>query len=185
MYKKELGEFQITSGSVYISDPCYDIGTWCQGKTDNVKNGTWKAHIIIATNEETGWGNRVAELVAIHESAIDNKFEFEENSGADIGVDSGQAGIFDKEVYKGGDDENWYEECCDKTLSENQAGVLEGGVVSSSGFGDGSYNAFYERDEEGNIIAIKIDFLSEEEEDDEDDEELDDPEDKRYSDILK
>lgn len=38
-------EFKITSGALRVTDPCYDMETWCAGTLENVKNGTWKAHV--------------------------------------------------------------------------------------------------------------------------------------------
>ena len=34
-----IGTFELTNGSVMVSDPCYDVGTWCQGELNNVKTG--------------------------------------------------------------------------------------------------------------------------------------------------
>ena len=40
------------------------------------------------------------------------------------------------------------------------AGVLEYGVVSSSGYGDGSYTAYVARNDNNQVIAVRIVFLS-------------------------
>jgi hypothetical protein len=71
-----------------------------------------------------------------------------------VGVDSGQAGFFDYDLYSedsysGGDDEDsedFYERCCNLAFSGAQGGVLPGGVVSSSGLGDGGYQVFTDVD---------------------------------------
>lgn len=63
---------------------------------------------------------------------------------------------------------DWYEMCCDKTLSDQRAGTVPGGVVSSSGFGDGGYQAFFAKDDFGKVIAIKIIFISEKDMENED-----------------
>jgi hypothetical protein len=34
-----VGKFYIKSGKVMVSDPCYKIGTWCQGTLKNIKKG--------------------------------------------------------------------------------------------------------------------------------------------------
>ena len=81
----ELGE------KVVVSDPCYDLETWCNGVLENVKPGTWrtKAENLNINN----WGERCSALIAWHES-VEEPNDFEE-TGIDVGVDSGQAGIHD------------------------------------------------------------------------------------------
>ena len=51
---------------------------------------------------------------------------------------------------------------CSRTLGEQQWGTYDSGIVSSSGFGDGSYNLYvvYKRNK---IVAMAIDFLVEDE----------------------
>ncbi len=52
--------------------------------------------------------------------------------------------------------------------------VMDKGLVSSSGFGDGGYDCFIQKDEEGKIVAIKIVFIGENDfEEDEEDEDFD------------
>jgi hypothetical protein len=95
-------------------------------------------------------------------------------AGFEVGVDSGQAGLFDASHYQ--DDsiipnpkpriysapsDIWYSHCCDITRSPLGAGVLPYGVVSSSGFGDGGYDCFICRNEYGQIIRAEIEFIPE------------------------
>lgn len=35
--------FIVSSGSLRVTDPCYDTETWCAGTVDDVSNGTWSA----------------------------------------------------------------------------------------------------------------------------------------------
>lgn len=37
--------FDVASGAMRVSDPCYDMSTWCAGTTENVLNGRWFAHV--------------------------------------------------------------------------------------------------------------------------------------------
>jgi len=173
---QNVGSFKITSGQVMVSDPCYDLGTWCQGIIKNVKKGNWKAKILV-TNEGD-WGSRVAAIIAWHESISEvayvcsswNKQNFE------VGVDAGMAGIFDLAEFHSEDDEynnpnSWYRRCCD--LTDNKAGIIDNsGIVSSSGYGDGSYECSTMEEGSGKVIAIMVDFglLEEPEEDEEEDE---------------
>ena len=107
----------------------------------------------------------------------------------DGGVDSGQFGFFDKDFYRNDEaakdlkkyefspdydreeGDSWYRACCDLTLAKESWGVLPNGVVSSSGFGDGSYPVFGEKDENGEWIAFEVIFIGDEEDEDYDDEE--------------
>lgn len=94
-----LGTFDIETGKVIMSDPCYDKGTWCSAGIDGVKNGTYTAAVIMS--DEGSWGIRVKELHAYHET-LDFPGEIDpvwEELGDSIGVDSGQAGIFDEKYY--------------------------------------------------------------------------------------
>lgn len=231
--------FEITSGKMIVTDPCYDKETWCQEKLDNVKNGTW--YSTVEYSDEGRWGHRVAQIWVWHSSLEINdpglefppcKFE-----SSNIGVDSGQAGFFDLEKYPDApqNDNAFYDEVCNITLSgvpfsileevgvypmadldklndEQKAwrassdydkrdsyyrmqfvdscgkeislnqrdqskrvdalkswgslgafGVVPFGAVSSSGFGDGGYDLYVERNANGEVVAGRIEFIVEEE----------------------
>lgn len=166
----KLGEFELKTEVAIVSDPCYVIGTWCQITLNNVKKGLWSAYVLLTDK-------RVAQLLAFAGNALNN-VQWQAVPG-EVGVDSGQAGIFDarhyredaivKDVTRIGPsiicpDEPWYSVCCDRTNNtEHCAGVIPEGCVASSGYGDGSYDCFVGKDEKGRITAIKIDFISEDE----------------------
>ena len=101
----ELGTFEVVSPVLRISDPCYDKKTWCAGAVKNVKTGTWKAQVL-KVDEEDNWGNRPRKICAVHESF--NKASFtKEKVKFTVGVDSGQAGIFDDKFYNIDYDEDY------------------------------------------------------------------------------
>jgi hypothetical protein len=52
------------------------------------------------------------------------------------------------------------------TLAEESWGVLSGGAVSSSGFGDGSYNVYGSKDESGEYVAFYVVFIGADEQED-------------------
>lgn len=119
----------------------------------------------------------MAELVvrhADHAGAEPNKL-----TGIDAGVDSGQCGFFDAAKYlqhqggEYGDLSTFYGQACAATATEggncSGGGIVMGfGAVSSSGYGDGSYEVYvYEVD--GLAVAARVVFISDEEADDEDD----------------
>jgi len=182
MAKETLGKFEIETPIVRVSDPCYDKETWCAGTIDNCKVGEWESKVI--KSNEGSWGERVAYLIAWHQDTVEPNVDNDwKKSDIDVGVDSGQAGIFDDKYFKDDDivdvvkrvhyesictDEPWYSICCDRTLCKKGAGVIPFGCVSCAGYGDGSYNASYIEDGH-NVVAIMIDFGLGEEEVDEDD----------------
>ncbi|MDR0268860.1 DUF4241 domain-containing protein [Paenibacillus sp.] len=165
-----LGQFEITSGKVVVSDPCYELrDTIIMGVLDNVLNGTWNAQVY--KTEVRDWGETCSKLIASHSTFAERQDELSWIKGDFIvGVDSGQAGIFDVNHYRLPDpvvqemepnttDSDWYYACCDITESEEEAGVLDGGVVSHTGLGDGAYAAYYAANDQNQIIGVKIIFI--------------------------
>ena len=182
---------QITlSENVMVSDPCYTPDTWCQTKLNNVLPGKYNVEVD-RHDEGTGWGTRVSSITVIHEDYNDTD-DWEQHS--ECGVDSGQCGIFCMTGYRNDelsegittpdvnfnlgdyrkDDggEKWYEKMCRFTLSENQWGLYDTGVVTSSGIGDGLYPMDVMMDGD-KIVGIRLEYLGNSDEDilDEDDEE--------------
>lgn len=177
-----FGTFECTGNKLMISDPGYSVGTWCQGVLDNVVPGTWKAGAVIS--DEKMMGKRVGTLYVTHSSMTEEDIEKLPVTKADfvVGVDSGQAGIFDSQHYRddsvvtepvvgglfdtihiqptGDAGEKWYDLCCSKTLQRiNFGGVIPYGVVSTSGFGDGAYTCYYRANAEGQVVHLMIEFL--------------------------
>ena len=163
--KEYAGFFEIKSGKVIVSDPCYERNTWCQGVIDKVKNGEWEAYLYIF--DEGEWGKRVGYLLAHHQDntvyPTDSNWEKQD---FEVGVDSGQAGIYDEAEYHGGEDDygqgGWYDINCNLTCDRENGttrngGVLEGGVVSCSGYGDGGYDC-RTITKDGEVVGILIDF---------------------------
>jgi hypothetical protein len=170
------------SETVIVSDPCYTVPTWCQIIVENVLPGNY---IPFVKKHDCGdWGNRTSMLMCIHEDYVgkenDLTLTWTEHSGT-VGVDSGQAGIFSMESYRNdqhpiekgeadfnfnSDDDGgkWYIKMCQRTLGVSRWGVYDEGVVSSSGFGDGSYSLFVLTDDEDNIVGLCVDFNVEEDE---------------------
>lgn len=170
----ELGTFNISSGKVLITDPCYDKDCVYQAKLDNVKCGAWFARVVIQEED------RVSRLVAMHQNYQKPRGLTWKNVSYDIGVDSGMAGMFDTNVYR--DDslvketprfisENgfipwkdsgdvWFAMCADAVhYSNNSGGVLTGGCVSGTGYGDGVYKAEALRNGDGEVVGIRIIYL--------------------------
>jgi len=175
-------KFEIVSGKMIVTDPCYTIPTWCQVILNNVKNGIWIASVDV--KDCGNWGDRVHSLRAIHidtfnihKNNLDNLFHSSSEINGTLGVDSGQLGFFDLDNYRkdemvkdlpktdydiseGGD--SWYNAICKITLSDEQWGVIDNGVATSSGYGDGSYRANIV-EENNEIVAIEVIFIDENE----------------------
>lgn len=188
--------FNVTSGKMVCSDPCYtlDPPTWCQGVIENVKNGKWEAGI--ATSDEGSWGERVSHLwvynleAAIKDPTIVRRIEMYGGTKLPFsgGVDSGQFGFFDFAHYRndesakdlakhnfgdGFDQESgdqWYRACCELTLGDDSFGVLPFGAVSSTGYGDGSYEVRGIKDDEGLYVAFCVEYIGQDEDEDDWDE---------------
>lgn len=183
-----LGKFKVESGALTIGDPCYSPDTWCLGHCEDVVDGTWMAKALKIDDSLTGWGDRISALFAFNVNYFETNYEIDDIEikrfahGAyktqftldytieSIGVDSGQAGIYDHQHYlkeKELDNQEdrkdrWYWQNGDITLSKAMAGVINKGCVSSSGYGDGSYDyhCYYK---EGCVIAVLIVFIDKEE----------------------
>jgi hypothetical protein len=183
-----IRKFKNTSGKMILSDPCYELGTWSQGEVD-VKKGEWVTNCELDKRDD-----RVARLIAYSTEAWKNNPSILEELFASRsplpfigGVDSGQFGYFDKVTYRDHnsvkdvkrvsekvicEDEPFYSICCDRTLSEDGWGVIPGGVVSSSGWGDGEYTTYGLKS--GNeYVAFITYFIEEDEDEDEGDEDED------------
>jgi hypothetical protein len=167
---------------VMVSDPCYSDETWCQVKLKNVLPGPYLT--TVKKTNDTYWGNRCSVLLAVHEDYVEDTLTWRNYPG-EVGVDSGQAGIFSMSTYKNDEiassitspdktydgrpftlgvkdrpGDEWYEKMCQFTLSPESWGSYDTGVVSSSGIGDGGYRCLVAK-HKGKIVGIAIDFYME------------------------
>lgn len=157
------------SKKVVVADPCYTLNTWCLGVVENVKEGKYEEVVSYADG-------RVAEIEVVHydymKDFLENRLLSYELHSTNIGVDSGQCGIYDYVFFEQYDNnkgeydelETFYGKACNITLSEQQAGVHDNkGFVSNSGYGDGCYNCYIAENNQGEVIAIKVVFIDLEE----------------------
>lgn len=114
--KENVGTIELED-KVRVSDPCYDVDTWCAGTLENVLQGKYQCY---SQDVDAGdWGIRVASIEVRHEDYLD--VEPTELQDIDVGVDSGQAGIYDLDYFikaredKDGEDA-WYERVCTHTF---------------------------------------------------------------------
>lgn len=166
--------FDVTSGKLILSDPCYEKGIWCAKEIDNVLPGKWNAYVKPSVD------GRNAELIACHENFVPD----DDDSTSEyyrLAVDSGQMSIVDSPHYEdddqfpgewgepniGFDASRFYGFCCEATLSRSSVGLIPYGCVASSGYGDGSYNAYVYRTRSGYVYMVRIVFIGDDDEDDE------------------
>ena len=172
---KFIGNLKLRK-NVVVTDPCYDLDTWCIQKVDNVAPGEYKAYVDYV---DTGnMGIRVSRLYVVKGDddlltimSLERGWQFL----GTIGVDSGQAGIFDIKYYQDSADkaldfdrkynsqpiaptDKFYDAMCDLTLRDEQAGTYEHGAISSSGYGDGGYELLAKQNDKWQYIAFCIDF---------------------------
>ena len=155
----------ILGKNVIVSDPCYEVGTWCQKELSNVLPGAWGVEVKRTKS-------RITELIVRHEDYPE--CEISEFESGHIAVDSGQCGFFDTDYYKEhqpDDDYNnpasWYRRICDITLDSkgwyNGWGTIDDkGVVSESGYGDGLYDLYISKNTDGEIVGMRVVFIEEE-----------------------
>jgi hypothetical protein len=172
----------ILGSTAIVTDPCYKIPTWCQHIVDNVLPGEYI--VDVEKSNQGGWGSRISELSCIHENHINDYLTYKESESI-IGVDSGQAGIFDIRSYRNDeqsksygiednfgyrseeDGDEWYGIITNLTLGDDQWGTFSHGVVSSSGYGDGAYTLLL-AEVDGKVVGLKIIFIDDEDLDEDD-----------------
>ena len=174
MYPRIIGRFNLASGRLIVTDPCYRRSSGCSGLVENAAPGEWTGIVTVKAMSN-------ATLEAHHES---HPLKDEAPTGAweaagfEVGVDSGQAGIFDEALYPPEETGRWdgsgsfYDRVCSTTLGhcdaeyigrECPAGAITEGVVSSSGYGDGGYRCMIYRRPDGVCTAVRIIFIEGEE----------------------
>lgn len=161
---KNVGTFKVDSGVLVVSDPCYDLATMKRGVEKlRAVNGIWTGYVA------KGEADRVAELRVYHETVKPDSplmwIQMDE-----VFVDSAQMSMVDEPAFRH-DPNAFCNECCNHTLSKEQCGIIEGvdgssaqwgaGIVSSTGWGDGSYTLWASLDNSGAVVAAMVVFLEE------------------------
>ena len=150
---------------VICSDPCYDTYgevSFVNTTLANVKAGMYNA--FYETTDIEDWGNRVSQILVMHEDyGVNFDFSDFEYIG-DCCVDSGTCGIWDYEYYEtyheDGLNDDWYDTNICYLLDKV---ALFGGqsICSSSGIGDGCYGVYGKYNEKDQLIAIQIKYFEE------------------------
>lgn len=169
----KIGEFEVRSGTLFISDPGYELDRENldgQEIVERAGDGIWSFY-----NFRDGY--EVLKAFAVlkdfeHESAV-----FTDQEVPRLLVDSGQIGIFDVELYRKDGQfseefvplccyserkKGWifYGACCDCTLSREHAGVIpSGGVTKCKGGDDGIYSGRIYRYKD-QAVAVMLEFTN-------------------------
>lgn len=149
--KTALKTFKVKSGLVICSDPCYEEPEL----QVPAMNGNWVAHV--KTSDEGSWGVRVSKILVHHMDFSPVGKNYIRNAHL-LCVDSGQLGVFDGDSYQNDDELDFYDTCCQTTLTIPGFGYVPGGFVSSSGYGDGQYKCMVYK-EKNRAVGIKVTFI--------------------------
>ncbi len=174
MYRRIIGRFNLNGDRLIVTDPCYRRANGCNGQVENAAPGEWTGIVTIKATDSFLYN---ATLEAHHES---HPLQDEPPTGAweaagfEVGVDSGQAGIFDEALYPPGETGRWdgsgsfFDRVCGVTIGahdgsgprrECPAGAITEGVASSSGYGDGGYRCMAYRRPDGVCTAVRVIFI--------------------------
>ena len=140
--------FEVKSGEVLISDPCYRDPTFTQARLTNIRKGRWVCGEL-TEGEKTFLEIRHRDIV------LDTpKLKWEEIDG-DLASESGLIGIFDIFEFKPRD-ESWFRKCCD--LTKNcKVGILPKGCVTNTMLHEGPFEFYLARHpEKRDVVAIKV-----------------------------
>lgn len=170
--------------TVMVTDPCYDMKTWCNIKVNDVLPGTYQIFVRRAKSKEDCYDG-VSRLLLVHENYVHYFKNDKEDLISDIdgtnllkkvelvhryhqtpiGVDSGLAGFFNYDYFtkiKHSSNEKqtrWYHKVCDKIGNRHYTKIDTQGFISTNWFGDGGYNLFTFVDKADTTKEITVGFL--------------------------
>lgn len=171
MYKaqhKISGEFELDSGKMCISDPCYTRGEDGALWDADVAVGKWHIYTpSTTTNFPNSFLRSIepASIILLHEGhaqSLSNEQNVHSNKENVVMVsnDSGYLGIFDALIYpKGftgnyGETETFYGHI--SMPKQNRSVVLDKGFVFRVPLNHGHYPVYVKRDEQKRIFSIRI-----------------------------
>lgn len=178
MKRLELAPFAVKYGELLVTDPCY-TEEYCFTRIPNAANGDWYGQAFTDAGYYQPQFQQVHALrVALKDAAIDwgNNDVFPREYVGDAGVDSGNLGIFASHSYPIAPEpfHRDFSRACFAVTEATGAGTLKDvGVVSSSGEGDGSYPVTIIRNSAGQVVAVEVVFISDEEQDEDENDNID------------
>jgi hypothetical protein len=154
-----LGTFIIENDNLVVSDGMNE------SYISLVALGTW--HALVERVKIESHNERSASLVLVHSSMIEHQSARNwRNAYVKAGVDSGYIAVFDAKRFLYADDDdtarlNTFRDWLSSMVyGDSPGGVGEGGVVVTSGLGDGTYPIALVRDEDGIAVGLRIDFTT-------------------------
>ena len=169
---------------VIVTDPCYDLNTWCNIKVKDVLPGTY--HIFVRrAKSKADYYDGISRLLLIHQDYLSYFKNNDINLIGDIdstalfknvqlvhryhntaiGVDSGLAGFFNYDYFakirhsSNEKQSHWYNKVCDKIGNRHYTKIDTEGFISTNWFGDGGYNLFTFVDKADTENEIVVGFL--------------------------
>lgn len=166
----ENKQFIKLTSEVTVIDPCYQLNSRDRhlGRSlSDVLPGDWVCGVDYLYARNRKKPTNVTNLYCYHEEYVGTNFDLDAmHYEGSCGVDSGQLGVFDNQYlgYIQNCEEkrlnNWYRSMCRTTLCKKLAGAKSDKCyVSSSGMGDGAYAVYTNRNSDGRIVAIRIQFI--------------------------
>lgn len=161
------------SDEIIIGDPCYFNDCMFATKSVSILPGDWYG--FVDYRDEGDWGVRVSRM-----GIRNGHREAFHRVVASLGVDSGQMMIIDAQAANEWDlNDDWSGDIIDEKYSDSltymgacyatlntgdQAGTLANkALVSSTGFGDGTYPLILSYDMSDEVCAVIVDFIWDEE----------------------
>lgn len=150
---------------VNLTDPSYRRDVWCRINDVPMVQGNYGCVAVLS--DEGEWGKRVAKIGIYLDGVIPDKEDMQlivdsNGSPREVGVDSGNAGIFTAPI----DFAKWeWVEWCNNHDCHDRFWLDEDGCASGfaamSGFGDGGYYAYVHKCYDGLADAVEIVFIEE------------------------
>lgn len=171
MKRFEHGKFNITSGKMVCSDPCYPLSLNFGAVEIPALDGEWHVEVVVHLDDMFGRETYYCGMVHIRHSSLDAADLYESHG---VGVDSGQFGFFDRSCYpeterergEFGDQDSFYRKSCDLTIRPARWATLQDRVVVSSGYGDGLYRLVVGYSE-GKAVEAYVIFIGDSSDDEE------------------
>lgn len=177
----ENKQFIKLTSEVTVTDPCYQLDSRYRHlgcSLVNVLPGDWVCGVDYLYVRNRKKPAKVTNLYCYHEAYVGTNFDLDAmHYRGSCGVDSGQLGVFDNQYLghiqncKEKRLDSWYRSMCRTTLCKKLAcAKSDKCYVSSSGYGDGVYAVYVARNEDGQIIGIRIPFITSDNKSDQDEE---------------
>lgn len=158
-----VGSFEMQSSKMIVSDPSYKKSRAGTAKpaianlskvVSRVKTGKWWG-FVLKTKEKN---SRVWSLIAMSDG-VESKDLKKWISIGDVAVDSGMMGIFDMKHYPEEENQDQFYKTISKWVDHKHSSMIydNWGVVSTTGYGDGSYPA-NKCLIDGKVVAVQVDF---------------------------